>query len=237
MPARPTEEIAAYSLFPYSSTHKDDPRHLLERMRRYVIAFKYGRGDDGTGRHFLEIVDDLAAQGWASPAFDDARVLVPIPPLEPPKARRGEPLEPCWELAQALARRLPGTRAVRLFERTRSVGWVDGQAPPTLADHVASLARTPGALPAHDEPVALITDLVTRGTEVLGCALALRDAGYAGPLTAFVVAQATGRYPQPLQLRSFLTSRIAGHPDQPYPSREDLDIWFDPGAKLVADPH
>ena len=36
--------LDAYSL------HKDDPRHLLERMRRYVMAFKYGRGDEGTGR-------------------------------------------------------------------------------------------------------------------------------------------------------------------------------------------
>jgi hypothetical protein len=42
--------LDAYSLFPYSSLHKDDPRHLLERMRRYVMAFKYGRGDEGTGR-------------------------------------------------------------------------------------------------------------------------------------------------------------------------------------------
>lgn len=238
MSARPTEEIAAYSLFPYSTRHKDDPRHLLERMRRYVLSFKHARRDDGTGRSFAAIVDDLAAQAWPSPALDGARALVPIPPLDPPRPRRGEAVvEPCWELAQALARRLDGARAVRLFERTASVGWVEDQAPPTFADHVRSLRRTREPLPGHDEPIALIVDLVTRGTEVLGCALALRDAGYAGPITALVVAQATGRYPKPLQLRSFLTSRITGHPDEPYPARADLDVWFDPDAPLTPDDH
>jgi hypothetical protein len=235
--AMSTEEITAYSLFPYSSQHKDDPQHVLERMRKYVLAFKYGRGDDGTRRNFAAIVEDLAQQGWASPAFDGVRWIVPIPPAEPPRSRRGDPTEPCWELAQALARRVSGARAARLFERTASVGWAQDQAPPTLDDHARSLQRTREPLPAASEPIALVVDLVTRGTEVLGCVLALRDAGYTGPVTAFVVGQATGRYPKPLQLKSFLVSKIRGKTGDTYPNREDTEVWFDPDVRLEPDPH
>ncbi|HEY8379969.1 MAG TPA: hypothetical protein VIK91_25940, partial [Nannocystis sp.] len=218
-----TEDIATYSLFPYSSKHKDDPRHMLERMRKYVLAFKYGRGDEGTGRNFEAIVEDLARQGWICPALDGATVITPVPPLDPPRTRRGKaPPEPCWELAQALAGRIAGARAVRLFERVSSVGWVEDQAPPTLTDHVASLRRTREALPGSDERVAVIADLVTRGTEVLGFVLALRAAGFTGPVAALVVAQATGKYPKPLQLSSFLRSRIVGKAGDTYPTREDL---------------
>src|SRR5690242_2799691 len=99
-------DLAAYSLFPYSSQHKDDPRHLLERMRKYVLAFKYGRGDDGTGRDFASIVGDLARQGWVCPVFDGSVALVPVPPLELPRggSRRSAPrIDPNFELAQALA--------------------------------------------------------------------------------------------------------------------------------------
>lgn len=233
-----TEDIATYSLFPYSSKHKDDPRHMLERMRKYVLAFKYGRGDEGTRRSFAEIVGDLAGQAWACPAFDGATVITPVPPLEPPRRRRGEmPPEPCWELAQALAGQIAGTRAVRLFERATSVGWVEDQAPPTLTDHLASLRRTGAALPGNDERVAVIADLVTRGTEVLGFVLALRSAGYTGPVAALVVAQATGRYPKPLQLSSFLHSRIVGKFGDTYPTREDVDVWFEAEAAFEPDPH
>jgi hypothetical protein len=238
MSQRQTEDIATYSLFPYSSMHKDDPRHVLERMRKYVLAFKYCRGDDGTRRTFAEIVDDLAAQAWACPAFDGASVITPVPPLEPPRARRGEaPQEPCWALAQALAGKVPGARAVRLFERVSAVGWAQDQAPPTLADHVRSLRRTRDALPGDAESVAIVTDLVTRGTEVLGFVLALREAGFSGPVAALVVAQATGKYPKPLQLRSFLHSRIVGAAGDAYPSREDVDVWFDPEVAVEPDPH
>lgn len=235
--AMSTEELTAYSLFPYSSQHKDDPQHVLERMRKYVLAFKYGRGDDGTRRDFAAIVEDLAQQGWASPAFDGVARIVPVPPAEPPRSRRGDPTEPCWELAQALARRVSGARAARLFDRTASVGWAQDQAPPTLDDHVRSLQRTREPLPAAGEPIALVVDLVTRGTEVLGCVLALRDAGYTGPVTAFVVGQATGRYPRPLQLKSFLVSTIRGRDGDTYPNREDIGVWFDPDARLEPDPH
>lgn len=231
------QEITTYSLFPYSSRHKDDPRHVLERMRKYVLAFKYGRGDDGTGRSFAQIVEDLAAQGWACPAFDGVPVIVAVPPAEPPRARRGDYREPSWELAQALARRVSGSRALRLWERTRSVGWVEDQAPPTVGDHVASLQRTPGAMPGPEEAVVLVVDLITRGTELLSCALALRAAGHRGPVTGFSVGQATGKYPQPLQLRSFLYSEITGSADDAYPSRHDENVWFDPDAEPEPDPH
>jgi predicted amidophosphoribosyltransferase len=231
----PAESIAAYSLFPYSSQHKDDPRHLLERMRRYVLAFKYGRADEGMGRGYAEIVDDLARQGWASPAFDGAPVIVPVPPLDPP--RRGETREPCWQLAEALARRVAGSRAERLWERATGVGWAQDQAPPTLDDHVRSLRRTASPLPREGERVALVVDLVTRGTELLACVLALRDEGFTGPVSAFVVAQATGRYPKPLQLQSFLVSEISGAAGDAQASRHDQDVWFDEEAEVRADPH
>jgi hypothetical protein len=235
-PALSTGAITAYSLFPYSSQHKNDPQHVLERMRKYVLAFKYGRGDEGTRRNFPAIVEDLAQQGWASPAFDGAAWIVPVPPAELPRSRR-DTVEPCWELARALARRVSGARAARLFDRTASVGWVEDQAPPTLENHVRSLQRTREPLPDPGEPIALVVDLVTRGTEVLGCVLALRDAGYTGPIAAFVVGQATGRYPKPLQLRSFLVSKIRGRPGDNYPNREDVDVWFDPDARVEPDAH
>lgn len=235
-PAMHTEEITAYSLFPYSSQYKHRPEHILERMRKYVLAFKFGRGDSDTRRSFAAIVEDLAQQGWPCPAFDRPSWIVPLPPAEPPRSHR-EPVEPCWELAQALARRLPGARAARLFERTAAVGWVEDQAPPTLDDHVASLQRTREPLPAAGEAIALVVDLVTRGTEVLGCVLALRDAGFAGPVSALVVGQATGRHPRPLQLKSFLVSTIRGRRGDAYPNREDTGVWFDPDVRVEPDAH
>jgi len=228
--------LDAYSLFPYSSLHKDDPRHLLERMRRYVMAFKYGRGDEGTGRDFDEIVDDLARQGWACPAFDGTIALVPVPPVDLPRGGGRPRLEPNWRLAQALAQRLPGAQAVQMWTRTANVGWAEDQAPPTLAEHLASLAPTGARLPACDR-VVLVHDLVTRGTEVFACAIALREAGHAGPLAAFVVAQATGRRPGPLQLKSFLVHRIEGAVSRGYPNRHDDDVWCELDAPFKPDDH
>jgi hypothetical protein len=235
----PELSLETYSLFPYSSQHKDDARHLLERMRRYVLAFKYGRGDDGTGRDFAAIVEDLARQGWACPAFDGVVQIVPVPPVDLPRggARRGAAkLEPNWELAQALARRIPGARASRMWERTASVGWVEDQAPPSLADHLASLQPTGTEVPLVDR-VVLIHDLITRGTEVFACALALREAGYTGPVAAFVVAQATGRNPGDLQLASCLVHRIEGSSRSHYPNRHDDRIWCDLDARFEPDDH
>lgn len=237
MSQRQPEDIATYSLFPYSSQPKDDPKHLLERMRKYVLAFKYGRGDEGTRRSFAEIVDDLAGQAWACPALDGATVITPVPPPGPPRARRGEaPPEPCWALALALAGRVPGSRALRLFARAAAVGWAQDQAPPTLIEHVRSLRPTGEAMPGPGDAVALVGDLVTRGTEVLGVVLALREAGFTGPVAAIVVAQATGKYPRPLQLRSFLHSRIVGAAGDAYPTREDIDVWFEPDVAVAPDP-
>lgn len=237
MSAQVEEELETSSLFPYSTRHKDDPRNMLERIRRYVLSFKYGRGDEGTGRSYEQIVEDLAAQSWVAPTFDGAPVIVPVPPAEPPRARRGDPREPGWDLAQALARRVAGARAARLWERVASVGWVEDQAPPSLADHLASLRRTGDALPGPDETVALVVDLITRGTELLACAVALRAAGHRGRIAAFAVAQATGKYPQPLQLRSFLLSTITGSAAQPYPTRHDEDLWFEQESEYLSDGH
>ncbi len=237
MSAHVEEELETSSLFPYSTRHKDDARNMLERIRRYVLSFKYGRGDEGTGRTYEQIVEDLASQSWVAPTFDDAPMIVPVPPAEPPRSRRGDTREPCWDLAQALARRVTGARAARLWERVASVGWVEDQAPPSLADHLSSLRRTGDALPGPDEPVALVVDLITRGTELLACALALRSAGHRGRIAAFAVAQATGKYPQPLQLRSFLLSTITGDAAQPYPARRDENLWFDQESEYPPDGH
>lgn len=243
--SEPELSLETYSLFPYSSQHKDDPRHILERMRKYVLAFKYGRGDDSTGRDFDEIVEDLARQGWACPAFDGTVAIVPVPPLDLPRgARRGAlasaggapRVEPNWQLAQALAQRLPDARALQLWERTASVGWVEDQSPPALADHLASLAPTGATIPAVDR-VVLVHDLITRGTEVFACACALREAGYAGPIAAFVVAQATGRNPGELQLESCLVHRIEGSSRSHFPNRHDDRIWCDLEARFVSDSH
>jgi predicted amidophosphoribosyltransferase len=231
--------LDTYSLFPYSSQYKDQPRHLLERMRKYVLAFKYARGDDGTGRDFDEIVEDLARQGWSCPAFDGDVTIVPVPPLDVPKSggRNGAArIDPNWRLAQALAQRLPGARAAQLWERTASVGWVEDSAPPTLADHRASLRPIAAALPTS-ERVVLVHDLITRGTEVFACALALRDAGYTGSLSAFVVAQATGRRPGALQLESCLVHHIEGAATGNYPNRHDDRIWCDLDARFEPDDH
>jgi len=228
--------LDAYSLFPYSSLHKNDPRHLLERMRKYVLAFKYARGDDGTGRDFGEIVEDLARQGWPCPAFDGTVAIVPVPPVDLPRPGARNVVEPNWVLAQALAHRLPGALAVPLWRRTAGVGWVEDQPPPSIADHLASLAPTHVPLPACDR-VVLVHDLITRGTEVFACAVALRAAGYTGPLAAFVVAQATGRRPGALQLMSCLTHRIEGAASANYPNRHDDAVWCDLDARFEPDSH
>ena len=229
--------LEAYSLFPYSSQHKNDPRHILERMRKYVLAFKYGRGDEGSGRDFDEIVEDLARQAWACPAFDGLVQIVPVPPLDLPRGgRRGEPTDPNWRLAQALALRIAGSRASRLWDRTAAVGWVEDRAPPTIAEHLASLAPTGAELPLVDR-VVLVHDLITRGTEVFACAVALREAGYTGSIAAFVVAQATGRNPGDLQLESCLVHRIEGSPRSNYPNRHDDRVWCDLEARFDPDNH
>lgn len=228
--------VDAYSLFPYSSLHKDDPTHLLERMRRYVLAFKYARGDEGTGRSFTEIVDDLARQSWACPAFDGTVAIVPVPPVDLPRGNRREFIDPNWQLAQALARRLPNARAVQLWQRTTSVGWSDDRPPATLADHLASLQATDEDLPLC-ERVVLVHDLMTRGTEVFACAAALREDGYTGPIAALVVAQATGRRPGDLQLKSCLVHRIAGAPGCAHPNRSDDAVWCDLDARFEPDGH
>lgn len=229
--------VPAYSLFPYSSQHKDDPRHMLERMRKYVLAFKYGRGDEGTGRDFAEIVDDLARQAWACPAFDGSVVIVPVPPVDLPRGNsRGPRVEPNWQLARAIQARLPAAEAVQLWQRTANVGWVEDQPPPSLADHLASLQPTHTRLPAGVR-VVLVHDLITRGTEVFACACALRESGYTGEIAAFVVAQATGRRPGALQLKSCLTHRIEGDPHDTYPNRHDDEVWCDLDARFVSDNH
>lgn len=236
MSTSPDLILDAYSLFPYSSQYKQEPNHLLERMRRYVLAFKYARGDQGTNRDFSEIVDDLARQGWPCPAFDGAVAIVPVPPTDVHRPNARNVVEPNWLLAQALAHRLPDARAVPLWRRTANVGWLEDQPPPSIADHLASLAPTGVALPACDR-VVLVHDLITRGTEVFACAIALRESGYTGPIAAFVVAQATGRRPGALQLKSCLTHRIEAAGSATYPNRHDDAVWCDLDARFESDNH
>lgn len=227
----PHYEFTGFSVWPFTSEHKDEAVHFLERSRQYLYAFKNGRPYNHNGAHlgFSQIVDDLVKKARNCPAFQQSALIVPIPRSgrSEPSFTRDSVAFPCQALAKALARDLPGQHvAVELFVREKPL-------PPSsslsrrisLDEHLASLGLDTQYL--TDRPVVLVDDLITRGTQSMACALKLRSAGFNLRISGYFAGQVVNRSGSIFCQQPFLAHQITYHSGEEYPKRTERWAWRD----------
>lgn len=110
----------------------------------------------------------------------------------------------------------------------------DGPVRVSVVDHVASL-RVHVDEELLTARLVLLDDLLVKGTQALACFLALRRAGYVGPIEAFFVHQAIAPNPTPEQQRPFLCHHITWREGDHLPDRIEVGFWRASGQRSEPD--
>lgn len=197
-------KLRCYSVVPYASNkvlmalrESGSDTRWLEDVREFVFALKNNRL---TKRRRLDaaalFADRLAS--WDIPELAESGhnagsqrlVLAPIP-----TSTGAAP--PAWP-GLALATRLAGlwhqrdrdVWVARAFERIAPVSKSSdpGGQRPTVQAHLDSIAVDIAEINAEDV-VALVDDVLTRGTQGMACAVGLRRAGHQGPIILLTAAE------------------------------------------------
>lgn len=198
-----------------------DHGHLGRRDPR-----KNGRGGSPRRPTFADVVKFIVADVEGCPVFAAPSVLAPIP-RSGSSRESFEPGACTWptkELAGALAAS-SGHRARQLLERRTPVHRSsDGPGRVSVEEHLASLV-------AHVESellgarLVLLDDLLVMGTQAVAGVVALRRAGYVGPIEAYFVHQAIAPNPKPSQRLPFLTHRITWQEGHWLARRTEVGRW------------
>jgi len=224
-------EMTGYSVWPYTNEHSRQPFHILERSRQFFYAFKNGRPYHREEKHldFDAIIESLIVKARACPAFDEASLLVPVPRsgMSERSFTPGAEVYPCLVLAERLADALPRShRAVEPFTRCSPLppSSLAGRRP-SLAEHMNSLSLEMQGIGA--QPIVLIDDLLTKGTQSMACLVKLRRAGFTHRISGFYVSQTIHRGPSILQQQPYLLHRIEYWSGNDYPRRYEFSAWRD----------
>ena len=220
--------LRAYSYYPY---HRPDARDVYQRAVKYFFAFKNGRdyrsSDRRKSQTFDQIVQKLSEKAGRCPVFRHEWTAVPVPrsgsSQKPFSANACE--YPCWALAQRLAKDGHVVEARQILHRHKPVSRAsdtEGRIP--IETHLDSLTVTlhPSLKGA---PLILIDDLITRGTQLMACYLALRRAGHEGSVEAFCVSQTVARDPTDEQLEPYLEHLISWRDGWSHANRTDHGQW------------
>jgi hypothetical protein len=220
-------ELRAYSAYPYSK----DARDVYRRARDFFYAFKNGRSYRPRDLSFDDVLVAIARAVERCPAFAEPAVLVPVPRSGSSREsfERDACKHPCLALARLLAERTPHLAVQELLARATAVPRASDTPERVSVDqHCQSLRSRPLAVaqpgPATDRLV-LVDDIVTKGTQLMACYLALRRAGHLGPIEAVCVSQTVAPDPGEEQLRPYLEHRIRWREGHALASRDDLGQW------------
>jgi hypothetical protein len=211
-----------YSNYPFTNS----PEGKYEtRARHFNFCFKNGRGCMPKQPTFADVVNLIVKQASQCPAFAAPSVLVPIP--RSGSSRASFAADACPWPNKQLAEAFAGTRNVvaQLLERAMPLSRSsDGATRVPVDEHVGSLhVRIDRAL--RSARIVLIDDNLTKGTQSIACLVALRRAGYIGPVEAFFVSQTIAPNPAPEQREPFLRHYITWMEGQRLARRVERGQW------------
>jgi hypothetical protein len=121
------------------------------------------------------------------------RVLIPVPTSKITGSQMGS--WPSFSLALALGRVLKGTEVYQVLSRTSQIRKASMAATPsdrpTIAEHIASIvSKSPKTARLNaDVPIALVDDVLTRGTQMAAAYEVLRAAGFTGRICGVTASQ------------------------------------------------
>ena len=113
-----------------------------------------------------------------------------------------------------------------LERKTRVRCSSDGPDRVTVREHIESIQ-------VHDDsqhrsaPLVLIDDMLVKGTQTMASVIALRSAGYTGPIEAYFVHQTIAPNPVPLQRLLWLVHRIEWMEGDRLATRSEIGRWRD----------
>ncbi len=145
---------------------------ILLKDNAYILASKF----------FAQAVVERLGH-LPTTAIPTNAVLVPVP-----RSTTSTNPWPQRALAEELVALGHGTRVepavIRALELPKAA-WArkENRARSTVVEHINSLALTQGLQPA--EHVVLVDDLMTQGTQLIGCCKKLREGGHTGPIWGF----------------------------------------------------
>jgi hypothetical protein len=199
------------------------------RSRSFSFSFKNGRGNPPNHRTFADVVARIVREAAPCPAFQERSVLVPIPRSGSSRESfdRDAVIWPTEPLAHAIAKS-SGHRVAHLIHRHRPVPRSsDGpQGRVSVMEHLASM-RVSVEPALFEEPIVLLDDQLTKGTQSMACLRALRRAGYLGPIQAYFVHQTVAPRPNQEQRDPFLCHRITWVQGAPLAQRVEIGRWWD----------
>ena len=221
-----THTLRVYSYCPYAPK---EPGNRHKHAVAFLRAFKNGRGYRFTAwdRDFAQVVQIIVDRARECPAFGAPCIVVPVPRSGSSRKSfdpRASDL-PCLPLARALADAIPGVQVAELLTRIREVpraSDTDGRV--SVQTHLESLAvDLPRSLVG--KRLVLLDDLLTKGTQLMACCLALQNAGHHGEIEAFCVAQTVAPSATPEQLEPYLIHHVRWRKGQKLASRDDRQQW------------
>jgi hypothetical protein len=168
------------------ATRATDER--ARRLKNLILQIKTDRVDAGTGMPVVRLtvervvgrLDEVDRQ-----VFAGHPVLVPVPGSGLTKANS---VWPARRICEELVRQRLGEDVVPVINRTTAVSKSAGSATrPTLAQHLTSFTIQPGLTPPGR--LLVVDDVVTSGTTLMACALALARAYPRIPISGFALAR------------------------------------------------
>ncbi len=180
--------IDAFSLFPYFTKSNAETQNE-KRLQGLLYAVKNGRTvTDGTGTSEPATAWFAGVMGGMVDQFADfvgsKCQLVPIPSSGVSPSPPSRALWPMYDLAERLREAGHVRIAPAALLRTTAVAKAHRAAPddkPSVLEHRDSLTVDLSGMQIQ-HPVTLLDDVLSSGTSAMGCLLALRRAGFTGPI-------------------------------------------------------
>lgn len=182
-------ELPCCSVFPYVPIKQADT-DAQKHVNGLFYAFKDGRPLTQAGKSvpsaqvFAQLVHDRLNHLSLAAAIPADAVLIPVP-----RSSTSTNPWPQRAIAQQLVALGLGSRVETVLSRSTALPKAshakrEDRARSTILEHVNSLTSTQGTL-QPGEHVVLIDDLMTQGTQLMGCCKKLLDGGHTGSIWGF----------------------------------------------------